>query len=319
MRKNSFKILLLAMLVALTSCEDFFVDDISDANIQPVHPAEDQTIETNVTQFQWVSVDGADNYRVQILNSDNLVIQDSLVETNFLNYALEDDDYSWRVRGENSEYETAFSFLISFKVLISQDISDQEVILETPSNNSYKNEPIINYSWFKLKNAEVYKFQLLKIGDTEETLYTSDDLLDESITIASDLMDDDGQYKWRVKASNDLGETEYTERTFYLDRVNPGKPLLANPTNDQTISTGDITFTWNMQDDTGEVQSEITYTFELANDIAFLDVVGTVPDLLNQSVNYVVNETGEYYWRVQAFDKAGNKGLYSDVYSFIVE
>jgi hypothetical protein len=92
-------------------------------------------VSSNVVNFQWNELDGADKYRIQVFNSTSGIVVDSLVtQTNFSS-PIEAGSYQWRVRGENSAYESNYTFNINFSVIQTSDLTNQQVILSSPSNN----------------------------------------------------------------------------------------------------------------------------------------------------------------------------------------
>ena len=99
--KTINKLLLAVILVITYSCDDIIEEDITDNNIIVQYPLNEQEIESNVVNFQWEELKGADDYRIQIYATGQNVMVDTLVNKANFTYNLNPGKYQWRVRGEN--------------------------------------------------------------------------------------------------------------------------------------------------------------------------------------------------------------------------
>ena len=90
-------------------------EDISSAQVQLLAPAEGLVFTTSETiTFSWESVQGANSYTLQVASpnfeSASLIVEDTnQTQTTFSIDNLDANSYEWRVRAENSEYQTLFS------------------------------------------------------------------------------------------------------------------------------------------------------------------------------------------------------------------
>ncbi len=298
------------------ACDDVLEDDITDDVITIVSPQEGSTIESNITQFRWNSLEGADDYRLQVSGPSQRIILDTLISKTLFDYELVPGTYSWRVRGENFAYTTAYSFPVEFHVAQTEDLSGQTVILESPASAFYTNNPGITFQWAGIEVADTYTFQLIRKISTEEEVYAQAGISETSHTIPTEILNLDAQYIWKVKAVNSTSQSNFSNRIFYLDRDIPGKPVLTSPENNKVL-TGDVDFIWEELTDTGTVKSEITYTLEISKNTDFSTLVETY-NLTGTQQTHSFAETGEYYWRVKAGDKSGNEGAYSDSFKLTV-
>ena len=298
--------------VTLISCEDIIEEDITDDNITVQSPLDGSVIASNSVMFQWNSLGGAEDYRIQIIDDSNVIILDSLIMSTSFNYPMNPGDYSWRVRGENFAYQTAYSFSNYFNVVSSDDLSSQSIFLITPTNNIY-----VNYStgilttWTGITTADSYTFELEQdVSGSITTLYQEIGLTSTSHTIDSNFLTTDAVYTWKVKALNVITSTEtlFSSRTISLDTQVPNIPTLSLPIDNATM-TGLINFTWNTGLDTGLVQSPVTSTLEIASDVAFTTIVQAYQIGGNsQSHDFAV--VGDYYWRVKNIDQATNESFF---------
>lgn len=99
------------------SCEEF-INEINLENDQLVviAPFDGATLTSGIIEFDWESMEGASSYRIQIARPNfqqpeqillDETIPDSL-STN-TNISLEAGIYQWRVRGQNSAYNSPYT------------------------------------------------------------------------------------------------------------------------------------------------------------------------------------------------------------------
>lgn len=109
--KRIFYIFSLALIF---SCDDIIeVPDISDDTVTILAPTDGTNLTTTSVTFNWNTLEDSDNYRIQIAsptfaNAEQLLTDSLITETNF-DITLQAGDYEWRVRAENSEYQTVYT------------------------------------------------------------------------------------------------------------------------------------------------------------------------------------------------------------------
>lgn len=106
------KVLLLLLFV--TSCEEIIeVEDISNDFVTILAPTDTAVLNITNINFSWNAVEDAEQYKLQIANSNfemaNQIVLDTTITTTSFNQTLELGSYQWRVRAENSDYQTAYS------------------------------------------------------------------------------------------------------------------------------------------------------------------------------------------------------------------
>ncbi|WP_422103854.1 hypothetical protein [Winogradskyella sp.] len=303
--KKIFKLLCFLLIVVIYSCDDILEEDITGDTVQIASPAEGQVVVGNTVQFLWQNLDGADNYRVQVLDQNQTLALDSLVSQNLLEYNLNEGSYQWRVKGENFAYETEFTFPVNFTVEVSDDLTNQSVLLSTPSDELYTNDTNITFTWNTLSSVDSYTSEVVKSNNGETTIYQEAGITTTSFNIDAALFDVDAEYIWKVKGVNTTSETTFSERSLFIDRVAPNIPTLNTP-DDNITSTTEVTFNWTNGTDTGNIQSTVTNTIEIASDINFSSLLFS-DDTQNNTYQYTFSNTGVYYWRVRAYDQAGNQ------------
>lgn len=312
---NKFFFCTLALI--MFSCDDIFEEDITDDMVQIISPVNNAEIESNVVNFHWNGLDGADKYRIQIYSSNQSMILDSLVRRESFTYALSGGDYQWRIRGENSAYESNYTFPTNFKMIESSDLATQQVILSTPESGIYTNRTNITCTWQRLSAADSYEVELINVTGGQNVVQRTT-VTTTSVTFNNTVLTEDAEYQWKIKAVNETSETLFYSRNFNIDTVVPNQPQNALPaTNTTQLINQPITFTWNTVADSGIIQSPIFYTIQFANQNTF------TPVLLSSNSNttsfpQTLTASGDYYWRIKATDAAGNVSAYSSPFKFTI-
>jgi len=117
--------LLIAVVAVITiafcaSCEDLLeVPDISEESVELLAPSDSTTVVQSNVNFTWNEVFEATQYHVQVaapnfenaaqIVVDTLIVVDSTFVSPRFAKPLVDSDYEWRVKAQNSGYETEFS------------------------------------------------------------------------------------------------------------------------------------------------------------------------------------------------------------------
>lgn len=123
-----FKRTLLFLIPALLvfACDDILeVTDISEENVVLLAPSDGTTVLQTKVSFSWNEVFEATQYQVQVATPgfenaaqivvDTLIVLDTTYAGARFDKILIDSDYEWRVKAQNSDYETNFTTNI-FKV-----------------------------------------------------------------------------------------------------------------------------------------------------------------------------------------------------------
>jgi hypothetical protein len=315
--KTINKIILIALAIFTYSCEDILEEDISNDTVQIISPTKDAKVESNVVNFKWNAIKGADKYRIQIYESNEVLLLDSLTSKTSITLPLEAGNYMWRVRGENYAYESIYSFPSNFSTTIPDDLTNQQVILLSPDNDKFMNFINITLNWEVLAKATSYNAKVVNTATGQE-VFSKSDLTDTSVRL--DLVSlADGTYEWRLKAKNTESETkQYSARKFSIDTTIPNQPKNTLPTDNSTqTNNSSVTYSWSIATDTGNAKSSISYIVEFASDIDFNSIIQT-QNSTSTTLQQTFSTTGIYYWRVRAVDGAGNIGTNSTKFKFTV-
>lgn len=214
------KIIALCIAIStLVNCEEIaLIPDISEITPEIIAPSQATIVTATTVNFNWESIEDAEHYRIQIAtpsfeNASQIVLDSLVTETRF-SQDLVNGDYQWRVRGENSGFNTTYTttaFSIETEdaepLVETTDLSQTEVTLRTPANNTSLNtNESIAFSWESVPNADTYTIQI--VAPNFETITTTvDDQTIETTTFTLNSLEA-GSYQWRVKATNTASETE---------------------------------------------------------------------------------------------------------------
>jgi hypothetical protein len=308
--------ILITIVLFHYSCDDVFEEDIENDTLQTVAPINNAVVLGNTVQLSWTEVEGANAYRVQVNNNEQGRVLDSLVPALNFNFSVIEGSYEWRVRAENFAFVTAFTPFSSFSLEASDDLSEQLITLQTPSENLTTNLPITIYTWNEINAASTYDFVIVKRTGGDETI-VQENVSTNSATVNADVFNEDAEYLWRVRAVNAISNTEFVERSFFLDRTLPNQPSLTAPADEDIITTTMVTFSWLNGTDTGAVTSGITNVIEISTESSFTGNVIT-QETSNNSLQVELEVANTYFWRVKARDAASNESEYSVVRSVII-
>ena len=184
--------------------------------------------------------------------------------------------------------------------------------LISPAEGARTNDNTPEFKWFGTVDA--WKYELWVDNDAN---FASPEIRENvsltTYTLSIELAD--GTYSWRVMAFRfDNTEVGWSPTwTFTVDTQAPESPQLREPENNVELNTLQTVFTWT------EPEPNVTYGIQIDDEASFS------PPYLHENsgigentYTYLFPHNGTYYWRVQAFDQAGNAGEWSDVYRLII-
>ena len=190
--------------------------------------------------------------------------------------------------------------------------------LQQPENfeNTGNNTP--TFTWVAGMNAENHRL----IVDNSQNFSDGDNFLDitlgasaTSYTVPSDNSLPDGKWYWKVVAINSTGENSSPPRTLTVDTAPPPSLSLSSPDNNHATDNSQVTFSWSGGEDNTDVTSDVSgiihYELWVDNDLNFSTptVVENTSD--NTTLSLTKEVSGKLYWRVRAWDRAGNAGAFS--------
>jgi hypothetical protein len=97
----------------ITSCDDIFLKDISEDEVNILCPAEGySTTSSDSILFWWEGLDGATSYEIQIASPDfentSRLEYDATLDAVKFKRGIPKGGYQWRIRAINSGYESEY-------------------------------------------------------------------------------------------------------------------------------------------------------------------------------------------------------------------
>ena len=105
-------------------------------------------------------------------------------------------------------------FLFSCEAFFVEDISQENVILLAPSNDSQLSSGIIRFDWEGIEEATNYRIQIATPNFTNAVQVLLDSTI-TSLNFSKEL--ETGGFEWRVKAMNSDYETSYSTSSFSVN------------------------------------------------------------------------------------------------------
>ncbi|WP_298341160.1 hypothetical protein [uncultured Algibacter sp.] len=101
-------------LIGLVSCEELIeVADISNKTVTVLAPKNEIILQSGAIVFTWDGLEDAESYRLQIatpsFESAQQIVKDTTLTTTSFSTTLSFKNYQWRIRAENSGYQTNYT------------------------------------------------------------------------------------------------------------------------------------------------------------------------------------------------------------------
>lgn len=310
------------ILIIFTACNDIIETDISEETPVIILP-QDGAIVPEFATFSWEKMEGAKQYRLQIrtpeFENPVSVTYDTTVTKTTLNLLLESGMYEYTLIALNNGFESlpAGPFVITADTIQG---GQSEINLTAPNSNDFYNDSFEGpFTWSAVPNAATYEFSLREGTNfgTGSIVHSENNITTTSLTIQG-LSLETGEYVWGVSAIFPNGNTTAIfTKTFKVDATPPPVPSLVSP-NDQATVLAPITFTWSNPQDVGTVQSPVSSLIEISSDPNFNTILEDETTTDESYETSSILQVGTYFWRVRAFDEAGNQGDYSVVREFFI-
>jgi len=282
--------------------DDSNSDDISDQIVSLLAPSENATLTDTEVSFTWQAITNATQYELQVAfpNFDNpqqFVVNQRFDNADTQSFELLEGVYEWRVKALNDDSETMYS-TSSFDVVLGDDLSSQNVNLIAPSAGAVIDSNEINFTWGTLQAADDYRIQIATPNFTNPIQVVVDEVFPSASTQSFSLAE--GEYEWRVKASNTSSETPYSTNNFRVDlnaELSDQTVIIISPIDGFVTANTSINLQW-------EELTQATLYRVVITDLTTGDVFleQTTPSGI-LGVNFV---TGNYSWKVRAENTSQN-------------
>lgn len=305
--KSAKHVMFYVCMLISVGCSEVFEVQLQSIDISLLMP-QDNLITPVVSQlFWWEEVKGATQYRIQIVSPsfDSIysLISDKFIDSNKFEITLNPGKYQWRVKALNSATESDW-FVRSLTIDSTLDLSFQTLLLALPVNQDTGNSMIKTFSWYLIYSADAYSYEIWK-PNLSGVQVASGSTGDNSFSFT---VNSEGSYLWRARAENNMSVSAYSSRTFYVDTTAPLTSNLIAPLDKDTVSAGDVVFSWLRNLDNG---SSLRDSVVIAEDSTFTTVIFN-NSIITTSLTANLN-AGGYYWKLITKDKAGNQSNQSPI------
>ncbi|MFH1197645.1 MAG: T9SS type A sorting domain-containing protein [bacterium] len=176
---------------------------------EAVSPVNNEGGVTILAKLEWAHVNGAESYSLQLSTDQSFtnflideegIIENSITTTNLSFNTI----YYWRIKSENTGAESGFSEGYTFITQLTKPV------LSLPQNNSKDLPTTITVDWEAVDGANNYSVQVAK-----SVIFNNVDFEFGGITATEkqvENLEENKKYYWRVKASNELTFSEYSDR-----------------------------------------------------------------------------------------------------------
>jgi hypothetical protein len=327
--KSRIVIVVLGTILSLLNvgCEEVIAKKISSETPVLIVPSVNDTVQFNPVQFKWEKMDGATEYRLQVVtpgfSNISYFTLDTIVTGTEFYAALDSAQYELKLTALNAGYESQTLGPIPFWVGIQPSGgSGTSVVLSTPLSGEYKQDGYSGpFSWNALTMATSYEFSLRQGSSfaTGTPVHFQNGISTTNLSLPSSVNLQEGEYTWGVKAYfANMTETSYSTRTLYIDSTDPNTPA-GNMLPSGSFESATVVFSWSNGTDVGIIKSPVTSVLQIASDSGFSSiweeesVQGSTI-----SVDMSTATPGVYYWRVYNIDGAGHVSSYSVTNQFIL-
>lgn len=286
-----------------------------------VSPADNAIVTTSTPAFDWddVPVDASGvTYQIQIddgspIAAPYVVDQSGLATSNYTPSALPDGPYWWRVRAIDGAGNIGAWSAVR-KVTVDTQAPPAPILI-SPSNGAFTGAtPILDWTDIVDATAVTYQVQVDDNSDFGSPEVNQSGLTSSNYTTASL---PDGPYWWRVRASDSAGNTGPWSAvgTFTVETTGPIAPLLISPASGASVGQNVSTDWTDVTDPSG-----IAY-YQVQIDNSGATMPSPEVDVNTSGSSYLAGPLafGQWWWRVRAWDGAGNPGAWSSVDTFTVE
>jgi len=189
--------------------------DLSSEEQDLIAPINDVQLTSGDISFSWLATEGAKEYQLQIATPNFTtpieIVIDDLLTTNSFTTNLKAGEYEWRIKAINDEFETEFT---SNSFILEYDLTSEELELTAPINDVQLTSGEITFSWLEIEEAIEYQLQIA----TPNFEVGNEIIIDTSLTTNSFTTNlETGEYQWRVKAINELSESEYVLQSLKIN------------------------------------------------------------------------------------------------------
>lgn len=282
---------------------------ISDFPLLPspllTSPADEAFIPGQSVNFQWAASRGANMYSLEVIRiSDESVFKNpvlgNVTSTTQLGFPNDGSEYKWRVRAGIDNIWGTWS---TYRTFTNGTLPAAPALL-SPAENANAAGTAVNFQWASSSGADRYELEIVRTSDN--TVFKNQAFGNVTSSTQSGFLDDNSQYKWRVRSGNAAGWGLWSAyRSFINGKAVaasvPAVPILLSPADKINIEGTSISFEWQPSDGANRYELEIREA--TSGEPIFRSVL-----LDNVSASLqggFPNDGTQYKWRVKAGNAAG--------------
>ena len=237
----------------------------------------------------------------------------------------------WLIGDSDSSYrDTLYDFVLVRKYASTEPtatVGEEEVAIPTkpqlisPEENGSTNNTKPTFKWQPAMYADNYTLLVDNQSDfssPEINVTLGPDATSYTVPTAKALSE--GRWYWKVIANNSFGKNESDVWSFIVDKTPPLPPELKSPPDGYVTDDREVTFIWNSTQDNTTNSSYVSgidhYEIQIDDDPNFASPIRYKYTSTDISITREVE--GRLYWRVRAWDRAGNAGEFSEVRNITV-
>jgi hypothetical protein len=308
---------------------DSFGLDITAPTI-PILSAPDSGLFTNTqtVSFKWFR--SSDNlskvkyYKLQYSTSStfiNAITLDSISDTTATSLSLGDSVYFWRVQAKDKAGNFS-NWSRTRSLRIYTQIPSMPVLI-APQNNLLTNNSNVNFAWHR-STSPIINYYIIQYARNAQ-FANPDSSMRYDTTLTLTFLD--STYYWRVRAIDSAGNISNWSAvwSFEIDTRTPNIPSLISPINGVWLFNNPTIFNWSQvnlgkvrstRQDLPEFASAVRYILQVDTNRNFTNSVFDTTGLIYDTL--ILNQA-RYFWRVGAYDLAGNQGTFSGYDSFGID
>ncbi|GAB5464950.1 MAG: hypothetical protein Kapaf2KO_03860 [Candidatus Kapaibacteriales bacterium] len=241
------------------------------------------------TQFRFTSVMDADSYLIQISDSQDMTsnVQEfsNLTDTfSLVSSLVTAKQYYWRVKSFNTEGDSRWSSVGSFRTLISTPR------LIAPSDSAKgANSQQLAFRWTSDIGSVRDSFEIFRDENLTD-LVTTRSTVDTTVSISG--LDGGSTYFWRVASYDGTNWSSWAEPFQFTTRLEGFSQISPLDGAVGEAISGDLEW--------AESNGAMSYQLQLSDVPDFTTTIIDTSGLQQLSLNYTLEYGKQYYWRVRA-------------------
>jgi len=246
----------------------------------------------NSVKFNWTPIDSALYYQLEISEDadfNNVISnKDSIFSTDITIHKLEEGlQYYWRIKSHNQFGSTIVSNIFNFSTHIA--LPDLPVA-HSPAKNAKNIGNDVSFDWSSIESAEFYQLEVAKDYKFKDIEYSEDTLTINKITLKN--LKEGNQYYWRVKAINNYGNSNFTDKSRFSVRLKKPSKLTSKVVENEFI---DLSWVDNSNMEERCIIERKTKDEKTSNPFVVIDTISANQKYYN---DYSVEDDQNYIYRV---------------------